>query len=84
MIVLSHLLNIVYPQNAEEFYSSAVVFASVDIMDGSGLYREYINMTKTEPISQKFVDMDIQDKNFVYNSGSFFIMIMILICQPLL
>jgi len=45
----------------------------MDILDGQGYYEEWFEFRETDPHSEMFELMDIGDKNFVMNSGSYFI-----------
>ena len=47
----------------------------MDILDGQGFYTEWFKFRETTPHSEMFEMMDIENKNFVINSGSFFIIV---------
>lgn len=49
------------------------VFAQIDIFDGKALYETWFSFKPTEPHNENYEMMDIGDKNFIHNSGSYFI-----------
>ena len=44
----------------------------MDLLDGKGYYSEWFDLRHTEPISDMWEMMDMEDKNFLLNSGSYF------------
>jgi len=46
----------------------------MDILDGQGYYDKWFEFRETDAHSDMFEMMDIGDKNFVMNSGSYFIL----------
>jgi len=51
----------------------------MDILDGKTFYQEWFQFVPTEPLNDNYAMMDIEDKNFMYNSGSYFILIAIIV-----
>ena len=50
----------------------------MDILDGKGFYNEWFVFKDTGPLNDNFELMDIQDMNFINNSGSYFIIIFLI------
>ena len=49
-------------------------FAQVDVFDGAGYYEDWFVFVETSPVNSNFEEMSMGDRNFVNNSGSYFIM----------
>lgn len=49
----------------------------MDVLDGQNLYSLLFDFTYTAPLNDMFEHMDMGDKNFIMNSGSYFIIIFI-------
>ena len=45
----------------------------MDILDGSGYYEEWFVFKETDPHNENYEFLGISDKNFIMNSGSYFI-----------
>jgi len=45
----------------------------MDIFDGAGLYAIMFEFKSTSALNQNYELMDIENKNFLLNSGSYFI-----------
>ena len=50
------------------------MFAQMDILDGEDYYNEWFKFLDTDTLNQNFDLFGIGDMNFVYNSGSYFIL----------
>ena len=72
-IILSTLIRTPIPASTFIFFQGCMTFAQIDIFDGQNYYDEWFNFAETSPHSDMFEMMDIGDKNFVMNSGSYFI-----------
>jgi len=83
IIVLTSLMNLVFPSNAAAFYQGAIMFASMDILSGEALYEKIFVFKETPPLSTKFEELDYGDMNYVMNSGSILIMLVIIVAEPL-
>ena len=53
----------------------------MDVLDGYSWYFKWFSFVHTEPHNDMFEQMDIGDKNFVMNSGSYFILIFLMCIQ---
>lgn len=51
----------------------------MDVLDGKEFYTEWFTFKPTEALNDKFEMMDIENKNFIYNSGSYLIIMVIII-----
>eukprot|EP00356_Strombidium_inclinatum_P000932 CAMPEP_0170510854 /NCGR_PEP_ID=MMETSP0208-20121228/65987_1 /TAXON_ID=197538 /ORGANISM="Strombidium inclinatum, Strain S3" /LENGTH=217 /DNA_ID=CAMNT_0010794345 /DNA_START=2269 /DNA_END=2922 /DNA_ORIENTATION=- len=83
LIVLTALMEITFPGNAAEFYKRAILFASMDILSGEELYEQIFSFRRTPPLSAKFEEMDFRSLTFIMNSGSFFIILILIFLEPL-
>ena len=45
----------------------------MDLLDGAGYYSKWFDLRPTQPINDAWEMMDIDNKNFILNSGSYFI-----------
>ena len=45
----------------------------MDLLDGAGYYSKWFDLRQTKPINDAWEMMDIDNKNFILNSGSYFI-----------
>ena len=84
IIVLSSLIELVYPSNVSEFFKQTIEFANVDLLSGEDLYEKWLEMEPTSPLSAKFSELDYETKNFLLNSGSFFVMLTFVLLEPIL
>ena len=50
-------------------------FAQMDVFDGASYFEEWFVFVETSPVNYNFDSMGMGDRNFVMNSGSFFIMV---------
>jgi len=55
------------------------MFAQMDLLDGYGLYTKWFDFKSTEPINDYWEMMGYDENNFLLLSGSYFIMMTILI-----
>jgi len=51
----------------------------MDILDGRGFYEEWFTFKPTTALNDNYELMDIGTKNFMLNSGSYFIIIFLLV-----
>jgi hypothetical protein len=73
MIVLCHLVRVPTPSIAYMFFSGCMLFAQMDVLDGKEFYTKWFSFKKTAPLNSNFELFDIRNKNFIINSGSYFI-----------
>lgn len=73
LIVLSNLVNVPFPSHAAVFFEGCIVFANMDIFDGEIIYRKNMPMKFTPPYDANFKRFGIGDQNFIYQSGSYFV-----------
>ena len=55
-----------------------MLFATVDVLDGRDIYKSTLDLYESGPLSDRFYQMDFEDKSFINNSGSFFIIIVLI------
>jgi len=51
----------------------------MDVLDGYGIYSKLFVFRETDPLNDLFEMLDYSDKNFVLNSGSYFVMMVLLL-----
>mmetsp|Transcript_17852 Transcript_17852/g.27621 ORF Transcript_17852/g.27621 Transcript_17852/m.27621 type:complete len:315 (-) Transcript_17852:321-1265(-) len=76
-------MEITFPANAAEFYKRAILFANMDLLSGEKLYEVILSFRSTPPLSPKFEELDYEDLTFIMNSGSFFILLTLILLEPL-
>ena len=74
MIVLSALMNVNYPPHTVIFFKTCMIFAQMDIINGEGMYEEYMTFKETPPINAKFEMYGLENMTFFLNSGSYLIL----------
>lgn len=74
MVSLMSLTFVMLPAHANVFFEVCIMFASLDIFSGEKLYELMFEFREDEPLNEKFDQLDMGGKNFLMNSGSFFIM----------
>jgi hypothetical protein len=79
MVVLSGLVKTPIPTHTFLFFKVSMTFAQMDILDGKGFYEEWFNFRQTSSIDDMWEMMDYSDKNFLNNSGSYFVITAILV-----
>lgn len=55
----------------------------MDVLDGGNWFEKIFNFKETAPVNENFAFFQIPDRNFVLNSGSYFIILIILIANHL-
>ena len=73
LIILSNLVNCPFPPHASVFFEGCILFANMDILDGEEIYREKMIMKATDAYDDNYDRFGIGDQNFIYNSGSYFV-----------
>ena len=51
----------------------------MDILDGQNMYGDIFDFKHTEPLNEYYELLDLGDKNFMMNSGSYFILLFIIL-----
>jgi hypothetical protein len=72
-IVLNAVIIIPTPAHTFLFMSGCMMFAQMDVMDGAGIFENLFVFKDTDPLNPNFELFGMGDKNFMMNSGSFFI-----------
>ena len=73
MIVLGALVRVPTPAHTFLFFTGCMIFAQMDVLDGQGLYEILFEFKDTKPLSQNFELFGLGDKNFMLNTGSYFV-----------
>ena len=55
----------------------------MDVLSGEEIYKKIFKFWPTEPLSAKFEELDYGDLNYVMNSGSILIMLMLVLLEPI-
>lgn len=77
MIIFYCLVAVPIPPHAFTFYEACMMFAKQDMFDGQELYGEWFVFFETTALNDMFEILDFGDKNFIMNSGSYFIFIVL-------
>jgi hypothetical protein len=72
MISLSALVNVAYPINLFIFLQVCIIFANMDILKSEDFYADNLVFKSTDAVNESFAFFGIGDKNFILNSGSYF------------
>jgi hypothetical protein len=56
-----------------------MMFAQMDVLDGGRFYSQMFEFKETGSLNDNYDLIGIEDKNFVMNSGSYFIIILIIV-----
>ena len=60
------------------FFAGAILFANMDVFSGEDLYKEKFNFKETDPLNERFETMGMDSQNFIKNSGSYFILTLLI------
>ena len=71
MIVLSAIIKVSYPAHTAMFFQGCMIFSKMDMFQGDDLFSNAFDFTHTEPFSDSFEYFGYETKNFLINSGSF-------------
>ena len=72
---MSGLIKIILPILMYLFLAVCVQFAQMDLLDGQNHFERMFNFKETFARSEQFNFFEMQDSNFIGNSGSYFIII---------
>jgi len=61
LIILSNLIGYRSPSHTTIFMQVCMTFANMDLLDAQGFYQNHFVFTETDPISDQFETMDIED-----------------------
>ena len=64
------------PGHALMFMQGCMNFAQMDVLDGQNLYSILFEFKETPPLNDNYDMFDIGDKNFIMNSGSYFLLLL--------
>lgn len=73
MIVIQGLIRIPLPGHTLEFFKGCMIFAQTDVFDGESYYDQWFEFEPTNPVNENYILLGIGDSNFIFNSGSYFI-----------
>ena len=82
-IVLLILISVPFPPFANIFFIACLEIANIDVLDGAEIYKKLFTFKETTPINEHFENADIDNKNFFLHSGSFLIMLLIILVYTL-
>ena len=78
MISLSAVIEVRIPNHMFLFLQGCILFAQMDLLDGADLFEAIFDFKETEPLNENFAYYKIEDRNFIMNSGSYFVVQVIL------
>jgi hypothetical protein len=73
-IIMAGLVEIPMPAHALVFMQGCVTLAQMDVLDGAGLYQEVFEFKQTAYLTPNYELFGISNKNFIMNSGSYFLL----------
>ena len=79
VIVFTILIKIPMSGTAYVFFEGCLMFAQADIFDGASLYDQIFEQVESEPLNSNFALLGISTSTFIWNSGSFFILMAIIV-----
>jgi hypothetical protein len=68
------LVNIELPAHCYKFFEVCFDFAQMDVFHAEQIYENTFDFEPTTPLNDRFDQFGTSTKNFVMNSGSYFIM----------
>jgi len=83
LIVMSAMIKLTFPPIAQTFFLGASVIASMDVFEAENKYENIFVFKETEYVSEKFNFLGTGDKNFTMNSGSLYVMFLLIIFEDL-
>jgi hypothetical protein len=79
ILAMSSLIFVTFPSHTMTFFGGAIMFANIDIFSGDELYEAIFEFKTTYALNDKFDQYGMSNKNFIMNSGSYFIMQILII-----
>lgn len=83
MVVLVSLVDINFPWHARLFLESSVSVAQLDVFQGENIIDWMFRFKQTSPINSNFENFGADSQNFMLNSGSYFIFIVVLLLMSI-
>jgi len=83
LIVLCAMLKANFPANTQTFFLGASVIASMDVFEAEAHYERLFAFKETRPVNEKFDFVGTGDKAFTSNSGSFYVMLLLILLEEL-
>jgi len=69
------------PAYARVFFAGAILFSNMDVFSGEAFYEENFVFHETDPLNERFDAMGMGNLNFISNSGSYFILLILIYFQ---
>lgn len=69
------LVRVNLPGHALEFFKICMYIGQLDPFDGEDIYKDMFQFTEVEALNDNYILLGIDSKNFLVNSGSYFIFI---------
>lgn len=60
------------------FFAGAILFANMDVLSGEAFFESNFVFKETDPLNEKFDSMGMSSLNFVMNTGSYFILLILI------
>ena len=77
LIIFVYIVRNPSPANTFKFFTACALVAQLDILDGKDMYETWFDLEDTKPLNDNFEKLDYESKNFLTNSGSYFILCVI-------
>jgi hypothetical protein len=78
--VLSNLVRVQLPGHTFEFFKMCMFIGQLDPFDGEDYYHAWFSFQETGALNDKYLLLGIDSKNFLVNSGSYFIICALALC----
>jgi hypothetical protein len=79
LIIISQLITVPIPASAYFFFKICIDIQVLDLFFGGMIFTTLFDLKDTTAINDKFDDFGYSNKNFLYMSGSIFIVLFVLI-----
>lgn len=78
IIIYGAMVSINYPISCQKFLEALCDFAKMDLFDLEDFYAKNLEFIETKPFNSKFEKMGFESKNFLLNSGSLMLFIIMI------
>ena len=78
MITMMSLIKVGLPAYAQVFFEATILFANMDVFSGESFFEKNFVFMETDPLNERFEQMGMDSKNFIMNSGSYFILLLLI------
>jgi len=73
MLILPGMSSVPIPSHSLIFFSACAIIAALDMLDAASYFEEWWEFKETDALTDSFDMYGMGDKNFIINSGSYFV-----------